>query len=132
MDAARMEVAAGRGLAGDGVSPGSLMASAGLPAEVRAPPREAPGYRDGAGCPAPPRHCPLDDAPQVHHRDIVGQVFDHGEVVGDEEVGDTQGLLQGFRRLRIWAWTETSRADVGSSQMRSSGCTARARATAMR
>jgi hypothetical protein len=62
----------------------------------------------------------------------VRQIFDHREVVGDEQVGDAQFFLQLFSRLRICACTETSSAEVGSSQISSSGCTASARAMAMR
>jgi hypothetical protein len=36
----------------------------------------------------------LDDLPQVHDRDPVGQVPDHRQVVADEQVGDLQPLLQ--------------------------------------
>ena len=27
---------------------------------------------------------PLDNAPQIHHRHIVGQELDHGDIVSDE------------------------------------------------
>ena len=36
----------------------------------------------------------LDDAPEVHHRHPVGDVADDREVVGDEEVGDPQLVLE--------------------------------------
>ena len=36
----------------------------------------------------------LDDLAEVHHRDAVGDVADDGEVVGDEEVGEVELLLQ--------------------------------------
>ena len=36
----------------------------------------------------------LGHAAQVHHGDAVGQVADHGQVVGDEEVGEAVGALQ--------------------------------------
>ena len=32
----------------------------------------------------------LDDLAEVHHRDSVGDVADHGEVVGDEQVGEPE------------------------------------------
>ena len=40
--------------------------------------------------------------------------------------------LRSASRLRIWAWTETSRAETGSSQMSRSGSAIRARAMLMR
>ena len=36
----------------------------------------------------------FDDAAEVHHRDAVADVTDEREVVGDEEVGDAELLLQ--------------------------------------
>ena len=36
----------------------------------------------------------LDDAAQVHHRDPVPDVFDHRQIVGDEEVSQAEFFLQ--------------------------------------
>src|SRR6185312_16329173 len=36
----------------------------------------------------------LDDLPEVHHRDPVGDVTDDVQVVGDEEVGEPELALQ--------------------------------------
>ena len=36
----------------------------------------------------------FDDASEVHHRDGVGDLVDDGEVVGDEEVGETEFCLE--------------------------------------
>ena len=36
----------------------------------------------------------LDDAAQVHHRHGVGQVFHYRHVVGDEQIGQAQFVLQ--------------------------------------
>src|SRR5581483_11505311 len=36
----------------------------------------------------------LDDLPHVHDRDAVADVLDHAQVVGDEEVGQAESLLQ--------------------------------------
>ena len=36
----------------------------------------------------------LDHLAQVHHRDAVAHVADHGDVVGDEEVGEAEFALQ--------------------------------------
>ena len=36
----------------------------------------------------------LDDAPEVHHRDAVGDVAHHRQVVGDEDVGELELLLE--------------------------------------
>src|SRR5699024_12392891 len=32
----------------------------------------------------------FDDASVLHHDDVVGDLFDHGEVVGDEQIGDAE------------------------------------------
>src|SRR5438132_14260636 len=40
-------------------------------------------------------------------------------------------LCRDFKRLRIWAWTETSREEVGSSRTRRSGLVTSALATAI-
>ncbi len=36
----------------------------------------------------------LDDAAEIHHRDPVGDVPHHREVVGDEDVGKPEPALQ--------------------------------------
>ena len=36
----------------------------------------------------------LHDPPEVHHRDLVGEILDHGEVVGDEEIREPEVALQ--------------------------------------
>ena len=36
----------------------------------------------------------LDDLAEVHHRDPVGDVADHAQIMGDEEVGEAEALLQ--------------------------------------
>ena len=36
----------------------------------------------------------LDDRALVHHRDPVGEVLDHRQVVGDEQIGQAEPLLQ--------------------------------------
>jgi len=64
--------------------------------------------------------------PQIHDPDAVGDVLDHGKIVGDEKISESQLLLQVLQQLTTWAWMETSRAEMGSSQMMNSGSTARA------
>ncbi len=36
----------------------------------------------------------LDQLAQIHHRDAVADVLHHGEVVGDEQIGEAEALLQ--------------------------------------
>jgi hypothetical protein len=36
----------------------------------------------------------LDDAPEVHHADFIAEVTHDGEVMGDEEVGQVEALLE--------------------------------------
>ena len=39
----------------------------------------------------------FDDLAEVHHRDVVADVLDHGEVVGDEQERDAVLALQAAR-----------------------------------
>ena len=76
----------------------------------------------------------LDDAPEVHDGDPVGDVPRGGEIVGDEEDRHPE-LLRGGRSIRLStvAASETSSELVGSSQSRTGGMTiARAIATRCR
>ena len=41
----------------------------------------------------------LDDLAEVHDPDLVGDVADHGQVVGDEHVGEAQPVLQVFEQV---------------------------------
>ncbi len=36
----------------------------------------------------------LDDAAEIHHRDAMADMAHHGEIVGDEDVGEAEPLLQ--------------------------------------
>jgi hypothetical protein len=47
-----------------------------------------PGVREHVG------DGPLDDRAEVHDRDVVGDLPDDGEVVRDEEVGESETLAQ--------------------------------------
>ena len=38
----------------------------------------------------------LDDGAEIHHGDTVGDVFDDGEIVRDEDVGELQTILDEF------------------------------------
>ena len=86
-----------------------------------APSAAARGYRD-AGAPrtAAATGAELDDAAEIHHRDIIGHLRDHAHVVGDQHQRDA--LLRCSRRssARICAWVVTSSAVVGSSAIRMS------------
>ena len=75
----------------------------------------------------------LHEPAEVEHRDAVGDVAHDAEVVGDEEVASRPArACSSTRRLRIAAWTETSSAEVGSSQTTIRGSPAKARAIATR
>ena len=75
------------------------------------------------------RRALLDDPPVVQHDDAVGEQVDDGEVVGDEERGESE-LAPAARAnsSSTRACTETSSALVGSSAMSSFGSSASARA----
>ena len=42
----------------------------------------------------------LDEPPEIHHADAVGDVRDHREVVGDEEVGEAELALQVLHQVQ--------------------------------
>ena len=75
--------------------------------------------------------CILDDLTEIHHRDAVTDVLDHGEIVRDEEVRKVFLALQ-IIRLITWAWIDTSSAETGSSPIIKLGFKASARAMQMR
>ena len=75
----------------------------------------------------------LHEAAEVEHRDAIGQVADDAEIVRDEDVArPVARACRSTSRLRIAACTETSSAEVGSSQTTSRGSPANARAIATR
>ena len=78
------------------------------------------------------RRADLHHAAEVEDGDPVGEVADDAEVVRDEEVGDALLPWRSTSRFRIAAWTDTSRAEVGSSQTTTRGSPANARAMATR
>ena len=66
-------------------------------------------------------------SPRPHHRDVVADVADHAEIVGDEHQGEVVLSTKSVRRLSTWARTETSSALTGSSATRTRGRSARRR-----
>ena len=36
----------------------------------------------------------LDDLAEIHHRDAIGDMLDHSQIVRDEQVGEAEFLLQ--------------------------------------
>ena len=69
---------------------------------------------------------------QVHDGDALCHRPHHAEVVSDEDHGQMVLAHDSIEHERIWAWTETSSEDVGSSATRTLGPAARARAMATR
>src|SRR6266478_4590593 len=41
----------------------------------------------------------FDDFPAIHHQHVVADVFDHGEIVGDEEVGELELVLEILKKV---------------------------------
>ena len=122
------------GFAALGISPCSRIRWPLVALDASARPRAAPRCRGGAA-PAKTRlgRAHLHQPAEVEHRDPVGQVADDAEVVGDEQVGDVRSSrCRSASRLRIAACTDTSSAEVGSSQTTSRGSPAKARAMATR
>ena len=73
---------------------------------------------DGVGRPE------LHDLAQVHDRDPVGDVADDAEVVGDEEVGEAELLLQVLEQVEdLGLDRDVERRDglVGDDQLRVQG-----------
>ena len=63
----------------------------------------------------------LDDPPGVHHRDVVGHLGDHAEVVGDDHDRHPELALQAFEQredLRLHGHVERRRRLVGDQQLR--------------
>ena len=63
----------------------------------------------------------LDDPPQVHHRNLVRQILDHGDVVRDEQVGQAEIALQLFQQiedLRLHRNVERAGGLVADDQLR--------------
>ena len=56
--------------------------------------QQAPGYRDAADLRTVRDWARFDDAAQMHHRDAVGNVLDHGKIVRNENVGQAEPPLQ--------------------------------------
>ena len=63
----------------------------------------------------------LDDLTGVHHRDTVGHLSHHAEIVGDQHDGQSAFGVERSSNRRICACTVTSNAVVGSSAMSTSG-----------
>ena len=74
----------------------------------------------------------LHQPAEIEHGDAVRQIAHHAEIVGDEDVADLLRVCRSTSRLRMAAWTETSSAEVGSSQTTMRGSPAKARAIATR
>ena len=61
------------------------------------------------------------DLAAIHHHDVVGDVGDHAEIVGDHQHRHAELGLQVLHQRRICAWMVTSSAVVGSSAISSAG-----------
>lgn len=74
----------------------------------------------------------FDDLAVLHHCDLGADLADDCEVMGDEQHGQVEPLLHVDQEVEDLSLNGTSSADTGSSQIRTSGSTATARAMAMR
>ena len=92
--AARMEMAARRGMDGRGHVAGKGLARA---RKLRVGHRRRGQQRFRVRMHRPLENvvnaAALDDASQVHHGDVIGDVAHHAEVVCDEEVGQSEPFL---------------------------------------
>ncbi len=88
-----------------------------------APPTSAPRCTDARGaCEKAAARCLFDDLAQVHHRDVVADVLDHGHVVRNEQERLARVRAGSARsRFRICARIAMSSADTGSSHTIRSG-----------
>ena len=131
---ARMKVASAGGSTGDG---DSVLALGRRPAACRpraAPPTATLACKDAADRATPPRPCPvLDDAAEIHDRHVVREIVDHREVVGDEQIGQPQFVLQLAQQIEnLRLHRDIKRARSARRRRSASGWTASARAMAMR
>ncbi len=74
----------------------------------------------------------INDTSAVQDRDGVGDLPDRSEIMGNEEIGQTEVALELVGTGEICACTVTSRADTASSSTRISGFGTKARAIATR
>ena len=61
----------------------------------------------------------LDDPAEVHHRDFVAQIFDHGEIMADQHIAQSELVLQVFQQIEhLGLHRDIQRADrlVGDDQ----------------
>ena len=72
----------------------------------------------------------LHDPAEVHDGHAIADVPDHGQVVGDEEIGEPQLVFRSSSRFTTCAWMDTSSAETGSSATMKRGLVASARAIA--
>ena len=66
----------------------------------------------------------LDDAPEIHHRDPVGDVLDDAEVVGNDDVGEVELALQALQQvddLRLYRHVEGRHRLVADDEPRLEG-----------
>ena len=106
----------GGGSAGLGISPSSRIRGAILAVDARDRREQRLGVRVVGAVEHRLGLADLHDPAQVHDRDPVGQVADDAEVVGDEQVARSCcGSGAPTSTFRMAAWTDTSRALVGSS-----------------
>lgn len=74
----------------------------------------------------------FDDLSKVHDCNAGCHVLDDGQVVADQQQRQSEFPLQVLQEIEICDCTETSSADVGSSQIITCGRVMRARAIATR
>lgn len=74
----------------------------------------------------------FDDFTALHDIDAVGEIVDHRQVMGDEQVGQPQFLLDRAQQFQNAPCTDTSSADTASSRINSFGEVMSARAIATR
>ena len=70
--------------------------------------------------------------PEIEHRNAIGQITHHVQIMRDEHVAHAAFALQVGEQIEDRACTETSSAEVGSSQTTTRGSPANARAIATR
>lgn len=76
----------------------------------------------------------LHELAVLHHHNLVGDLTNHGQIVGDEQVAQLRpfSACRSLSRRNTWSCTSTSKADTASSHTMTSGSRAMARAMAIR
>jgi len=76
--------------------------------------------------------CQLNNDAQIHDRHSVTDMTNHAQIMGDEQVSQSEFILQVFQQIYYLRLDGYVQGEMGSSQTMNDGSLAKARATPMR